>query len=223
MAGCVQIRLTGPMELIDAVRTIVPAKECRIVTVRTGDHVRVVDLEGGQVGDVFAFAAEDPLEFHSASHTRTQVSKLFPDVGEPFLTARRRPILSLVADTSPGHHDMLIAACDPERYVALGAGPHASCAGSLRAAMHEQGFPLPVVPQPINVFMNIPVDDRGGLEWLPARSVAGDAITFEALMDCHLAVSACPQDLNAINGEHPTPLAIDIRTASHITQSTETT
>lgn len=211
------------MELLNVARTVVPARECRIVTARAGDHVRVVDLEGGQVGDVFAFAAKDPLEFHSASHTRAQVSKLFPAVGEPFLTDRRRPILALVDDTSPGHHDMLIAACDPERYMTLGVGAHDSCAGSLRVAMRERGLPLPVVPQPINVFMNIPVDDLGGLQWLAARSIAGDAITFEALVDCHVAVSACPQDLNAINGEEPTPLAIDIFTASSITQITEKT
>lgn len=205
------------MDLISAERTIVPARECRVVTVRAGDQVRVVDLEGGQVGDVFAFTTADPHEFHSASHTRAHVSRLFPAVGEQFLTNRRRPILALTADTSPGHHDMLIAACDPERYLALGAEAHPSCAGSLQEAMRRHGLPFETVPQPINVFMNIPVDGQDRLSWLAARSGAGDAITFEALLDCHVAVSACPQDLNAINGETPTPLAIDILTPTTTT------
>ncbi len=193
-------------------RTIVPARECRVVTLSVGKRVRVVDLEGGQVGDVFAFAAEDPLEFHSASHTRAHVSRLFPVRGEQFLTNQRRPILSLVDDTSPGHHDMLIAACDPERYAALGAAAHASCANSLRAAMVERGVDINAIPQPINVFMRIPIDHQGRLSWLAASSSAGDAITFEALIDCDVAVSACPQDLNDINGAGPTPLAIDVFT-----------
>jgi uncharacterized protein YcgI (DUF1989 family) len=202
------------MDLTTPERTLVPARECRIVTVRAGQSFRVVDVEGGQVGDVFAFSAEDPHEFHSASHTRTHVSRLFPAIGEQFLTNRRRPIMALTADTSPGLHDMLIAACDPERYLALGVDGHRSCAANLREAMEREGLPLATVPQPINVFMNIPVGRHDRLSWLPARSWPGDAITLEALMDCHIAVSACPQDLNGINGESPTPLAIDILTST---------
>lgn len=192
-------------------RTVVPAGEGRAVTVRAGQRVRVIDVEGGQVGDVFAFAADDPAEYLSASHTRTHTSRLFPHVGEAFVTNRRRPILTLVADTSPGAHDMLIAACDPERYLALGADTeHASCAGNLRTALSQLGLRTDVIPQPVNVFMRIPVDPNGDLRWLAAASRAGDAITFAAAMDCVVVVSACPQDLNAINGDRPTAMEIEI-------------
>src|ERR1700709_1918210 len=107
-------------------RVVVPAGAGRAVLVREGERVRVVDVEGGQVGDVFAFVAQDPGEHLSASHTRTSTGRLFPLVGEQFVTSRRRPILTLAGDTSPGVHDMLIAACDPARYRALGIEQHAS-------------------------------------------------------------------------------------------------
>jgi len=107
---------------------VVPAGAGLAMWVRHGEQLRIVDVEGGQVGDLFAFAAADPGEYLSASHTRTSTSRLFPRVGEQFMTNRRRPILTLVADTSPGVHDMLIAAYDPERYRMLGAPGHASCA-----------------------------------------------------------------------------------------------
>ena len=99
---------------------VVPAGAGLAVWVRHGEHLRIVDVEGGQVGDLFAFAGADPGEYLSASHTRTSTSRLFPLIGEQFMTNRRRPILTLVADTSPGVHDMLIAACDPEHYRMLG-------------------------------------------------------------------------------------------------------
>jgi uncharacterized protein len=67
-----------------------------------------------------------------------------------------------------------------------------------------------VIPQPVNVYMRIPVDSSGDLNWLPAASRAGDAITFAAAMDCVVVVSACPMDLNPINGERPTALEIEI-------------
>lgn len=191
-------------------RTVVPAGAGRAVTVRAGQQVRVVDVEGGQVGDVFAFAADDPTEYLSASHTRTHTSRLFPHVGEAFVTNRRRPILTLVGDTSPGAHDMLIAACDPERYRALGVPGHASCADNLRTALSQLGLHTDVIPQPVNVFMRIPAGPSGELSWLPAASRGGDAIAFAAAMDCVFVVSACPQDLNAINGDRPTAMEIEI-------------
>lgn len=192
-------------------RIEVPAGAGRAVPVRAGQHIRVIDVEGGQVGDLFAFAAADPTEYLSASHTRTATSRLFPAPGQSFVTDRRRPILTLTGETSPGVHDMLIAACDPQRYADLGAPPqHASCAENLRTAMAQHGVRTHLVPQPVNLFMRIPVDAQGGLDWLPAISRPGDAVTFEAVFDCVVAVSACPMDLNAINGHRLGPLAIEV-------------
>lgn len=199
--------LTG---MVTMGRTMVPAGEGRAVRVGAGRRVRVVDVEGGQVGDLFAFAADDPREHLSAAHTRSATSRLFPQVGESFVTDRRRPILTLAGDTSPGSHDMLIAACDPARYEGLGAPGHASCAGNLESALAGMGLSAAVVPQPVNVFMRIPVEASGRLRWLSAESRPGDAITFEAVMDCVVVLSACPQDLAGINGDGPTPMAMDV-------------
>ena len=189
-------------------RTTVPARTGRAVRVQRGDHVRVVDLAGAQVGDLFAYVAtpdDITTEHLSASHTRAAVSRLFPAVGEAFVTDRRRPILTLVEDTSPGVHDLLIAACDDARYAALGVPDHPSCARNLRDALG-----VDVVPQPVNVFMRIPIGAGNTLDWLPAATRPGDSITFRAELDCVVVVSACPQDLTVINGAAPTDLAIDV-------------
>jgi uncharacterized protein YcgI (DUF1989 family) len=192
-------------------RIDVPAREGRGVRVKAGQRLRVVDVEGGQVADTFAFRADDVAEYHSAEHTRAYVSRLFPRVGEPFVTNRRRPILVLEEDASPGVHDMLCAACDPERYTGLGVeGWHASCQENLRGAMAELGFERVEVPQPINLFMNIPVRDDGGLGWEPAPTRAGDSVTLQAVMDCIVVVSACPQDIVPINNGRPSPVAIEL-------------
>jgi uncharacterized protein YcgI (DUF1989 family) len=190
----------------------VPAGTGRAVRVAAGDRVRVVDPAGGQVGDVFAFS---DTEHHSAPHTRAATSRLFPAIGEHFVTQRRRPILTLVEDTSPGQHDMLIAACDPERYAALGAAGHRSCAENLREALADIGHDYAgPTPQPINVFMRIPVEPDGRLRWLSAPTAPGDAITFEVLMDCIVVVSACPQDIVGINAGSLSPLVIEVQPAS---------
>jgi uncharacterized protein YcgI (DUF1989 family) len=189
----------------------VDAREGRAVAVASGGLFRVVDREGGQVADLFAFNGEDVSEHHSAMHTRAAVDRLFPRPGEAFVTNRRRPMFTLERDDTPAVHDMLIAPCDPERYEGLGVdGWHASCQENLELAMRELGHDRICIPQSINLFMNIPVSDGGELGWEPAPTQAGDSITFRAVMDCIVVVSACPQDIVPINECNPTAVAIEL-------------
>jgi hypothetical protein len=150
-------------------------------------------------------------EFHSAEHTRVYVNRLFPKPGEHFVTNRRRPILSFEEDRTPGRHDMLVAACDPTRFEGLGVkGWHASCQENLQKAMAELGEPEIEIPQPINLFTNIPVGSDGSLAWEPALTEAGDYVVMRAEMDCFVVVSACPQDIMAINDRAPSPIALEL-------------
>jgi uncharacterized protein YcgI (DUF1989 family) len=193
---------------------LVPPSEGRAVLVREGQHVRVVDVEGGQVGDLFAVAVADPGEYASAAHTRVAIRKLFPRPGDPVLTNRRRPILSVTADTSPGRHDMLYAACDPARYALLGAeSSHRSCAENLRQALAEHGAVLPAVPQPLNVFMDVRAEQDGTLTSHPASSGPGDYIAFQAHMDCLVVLSSCPMDIVPISAGGLTPLELQVHEA----------
>ena len=202
------------VEVAGARRHVVPPGEGRAVRVPAGAHVQVIDLDGGQVGDVFAFVAEpgrrELTEYLSAAHTRASTSRLFPRVGESFVTSRRRDILRLTGDTV-GVHDMLIAACDPPRYAQLGADNHRSCAENLTEALCELDLTYSgATPQPVNVFMRIQVSIEGDLQWWEAPSGPGDSVTFQAMQECVVAVSACPQDIVGINRSGLSALAIDL-------------
>ena len=105
---------------------------------------------------------------------------------------------------------MLIPACDPERYRLLGAQEHRSCAANVYEAIAELDLTVDAVPQPVNLFMNIPVGADGGLSWLPAPSRRGDAVTFVSHLDTVVVLSACPQDLVGINAGAPTDLLLDV-------------
>ncbi len=189
----------------------VPAGEGRALLLGEGQCFRVVDVAGGQVGDLFAFTAADPGEFASASHTRVAIGKLFPRQGDPVLTNCRRPILSVLEDTSPGWHDMLYAACDPARYASLGAPvSHRSCAGNLAEALAGRGLEASTVPQPINVFMDVRARPDGTLASLPASSRPGDYLAFRAAQECVVVLSSCPMDIVPISSGGITPLELQI-------------
>lgn len=59
------------------------------------------------------------------------------------------------------------------------------------------------MPQPFNLWMNIPVKADYSIEWLPPVSKAGDYVEIEAVMDCVVVMSACPQDIVPINDLNP--------------------
>jgi uncharacterized protein YcgI (DUF1989 family) len=129
---------------------------------------------------------------------------VIPQAGDPLVTNHRRPIAELVADTSPGVHDTMIAACDLYRYKNLGVeGYHDNCADNMRLALKAIGLRAREVPQPFNLWMNIPIKSDYSIDWLPPVSKAGDHVDIKAIMDCVVVMSACPQDIIPINALNP--------------------
>ncbi|MSP82126.1 MAG: urea carboxylase-associated family protein [Alphaproteobacteria bacterium] len=179
---------------------IIPPREGRAVRLARGGHVRVVNSEGAQVVDTWAFHPSDPTEFLSMEHSRVATYKILFEVGDCLVTNRRAPILTIVADRSPGIHDTLYAACD-----ALSYPPgHPNCADNLRAALRDFGLTPAVVPCPWNLFEHAAIVGGRYLRDEPSAARAGDYVELRAEMDCILVCSACPSTGYGISGDGPT-------------------
>ncbi len=184
----------------------VPARQGRAVRLAAGQHLQIINTHGSQVVDTWAFNAHDGGEFMSMEHFRAATGRILPRVGDGLMSNHRRPILTLVEDTSPGIHDTLIAACDVYRYRQLGCEEgHANCTDNLHAALTALGLKSAETPCPLNLWMNIPVDQDGVVSWLPPVSRPGDHVLLRAEMDCVVVMSACPQDKIPINGTNMQP------------------
>ncbi len=186
MTGLVSARVTGG----DGKGFLVPM----------GAEVTLAQIEGGQCGDLFAFDAARPNEFLSVGHTWVACQRLFPIIGQAFVTNRRTPILTLLEDTTNGRHDMMLAACDTTRYELLGHLGHRSCVDNLVGALAELDVAFSAVPQPVNLFTNVVIGADGTLESRPSEAGAGQGIRLRCERDVALVISACPQDLTPING-----------------------
>ncbi len=184
----------------------ISARQGKAAFLDRGQHIKVINTHGQQVIDTWAFNRTDLTECMSMEHVRTALGCLMVGVGDTLVSTKRRPILRLIEDTSPGVHDTLLAACDRYRYELLGCtDDHDNCTDNLAAALAELGLKAPKTPSPWNLFMNIPVQADGRLSFEPPVCKPGDYVLLRAEMDCVIAFSACPQDMVPINGVTCTP------------------
>lgn len=194
-------------------RIEIAAGDGRAVRLARGASLRIVTPEGPQVADTWAFAADDVGEALSCEHTRSALERLIPRVGDALWSSRFRPMLTVVEDRSPGVHDLLVSACSAERYAAMGAPGHRSCADNLGEALAGEGLALPGrQPSPFNVFERVMIGQDGRLAIQPPLAEAGDSLTLRAEMDLVVVVSACPMDLSLTNGadRRPKPIHLEV-------------
>ena len=193
--------------------TTVPAGTGRAVKVAAGGRAHVVNTLGWQVADFWALALPGAATYLSTSHTRLAIGRISPRPGDVLVDNRRQPMLEILADTSPGGHDTLIPCCDPQRYADLGYdGEHRNCTANFLAAVAAHGLPEVPVPDPVNLFMSVPVAADGSLRLMPSAAGPGSEVVLAALRDVLLVVSACPQDLVPISGADAPPRQVDLYT-----------
>lgn len=185
---------------------IIPARKSAAVRLTAGQRVRLVNTHGTQVVDCWAFTMPDTREFMSMEHSRVELERSSPRVGDSLFTNHRRPILTMADDSSPGIHDTTLAACDVYRYQRLGyEGRHDNCTDNLRGAMRDSGLILPSVPCPLNFWENARIHADGSQRIEPPVSKPGDYVILRADLDLVIVFSACPQDMAPTNGVHATP------------------
>lgn len=184
-------------------RQLIPARGYAAAFMQRGQHLKVINTHGQQVIDFWAFNRHDLHEYMSMAHTHAALLKVIPAVGDTLVTTRRKPIMTIAEDTTPGIHDTLMPSCDRYRYQQLGCTEyHVNCKDNLQMALDDLDLERPTHPAPFNLFMNIPVDgaDNNSISWEPSPAGPGEYIVLRAEMDCVVAFSSCPQDIVPING-----------------------
>ena len=179
-------------------------------TAPAGSVLRITDLEGTQVGDLVLFRADDPRDRFSAGNTRKMAGSIYVTSGATLWSTRYERLAELGEDTV-GRHDLLASACTQYDYpIRFGVTGHRSCLANLTEALASHGIEEAGIPDPMNVFMSMDVGPKGELTILESTSKPGDHLDVRMLEDCIVALSACPQDLNATNGGKSTDLGVEI-------------
>ena len=185
----------------------IPAMTGGGAEVRSGQRVKVIAVEGQQIGDLFAFVLDSPEEHLAPGYTRSKLQSIYPVLGQPFYSNKREPLLLLEEDTV-GVHDLLAPACDRYSQKERGDENHPSCRGNLVATLERLDFTTEYLPDPHNLFQSTPVVDLDGRQerrLSPAKP--GDYVTLQAMKDLLVIVTACPMMLS---GGEPKPLMIEV-------------
>lgn len=187
----------------------VPPREAASIEVPAGHFLRIVSVEGPQVGDLNLFNSADLSERFYSGKTRalhgTHVStgdRLWSSF--PYL----RPMATVVTDTLDWYgidrfggsvHDVIGTRCDPYTGRLLtGTDYHHCCHSNLtRALADARHLPIaeaePHVHDVLNVFMCTGFTRDTGQYFMKASPVRpGDYLEFFAEIDLLAVMSACP-------------------------------
>jgi len=197
---------------------LIPATEGTAFVVRRGETIRVIDLEGHQIGDFICFNLHQPREKLSTGETVNFNSlagsgSIHLTVGSKFYSNLQQPMFEIVEDLAEGVHDLLFAPCSSALYAAcMGDPAHRNCRDNLTKAVEPYGLGYLDIPDPINLFQSTRPKADGTIDYQPAATEAGEYIALKALMDCLVAISACPFDVETdgkrVNGPRCTPLQV---------------
>jgi len=202
---------------------VIPPKLGFGLIVASGQHLRIVDLEGKQVVDMALFSAANPREKLSTSYSRTRYA---PRPGSPYVPRDKltegdvllstvcKPMMTIVKETPEpkGVHDVHNRMCNRTYYEMYNLGSRDGCHENISKAVAPFGLLPEDIPDTMDLFMNYHHDCARG-QWVIGEPVSkpGDYVEFRAEMDCIVGLSNCPNE--ACCGGRCTPVRVEVYAA----------
>jgi uncharacterized protein len=190
---------------------LIPGGSARAFKLKSGEFLKVTDLEGKQVADFIAISLDKKDEYLSTAHTRTMNGRLTVTKGDKLYSNYRQTLLEMVEDTV-GVHDTMYPCCDPQRYnLDFNVEDHRNCRDNFASALDGYGIEYGFIPDPLNLFQNSPIHSDGTFaDSIEPESKPGDYVVFKAMTDLIIGISACPQDMTPLCGYNITDIRAEI-------------
>ncbi|MEO0540899.1 MAG: DUF1989 domain-containing protein [Cyanobacteria bacterium P01_A01_bin.105] len=179
-----------------------------------GQYLQIIDVKGTQCSDFLAFSAPDYGQTIDSTVTRTLNGSANPQAGlhGKYFSQTLQPLVEVIQDTC-GRHDSFLLACTARYYEDAGYPGHPSCSENFNRVLAEYGLaPRPGWPA-VNFFFNTDVDCQGRIVAAESWSRPGDYVLLLAHQDLLCASSACPDEIDPVNGWQPTPIHVRVYAA----------
>ena len=195
---------------------IIPAGTAKAYELFAGETVQIIDIEGQQCSDFMAMnshALDKGLErYIDSTATRSMIRGAYPIPGlfDKFFDQDLRPLLKLKIDTV-GRHDTFALACTARGYEERGFFGHLNCSDNISKVYQPYGIEQRRAWPAINFFFNSWIDHHNNqIQSDEAWSRPGDYVALEAISDLVAVSTACPDDVDPINGWNPTDIHVRI-------------
>ncbi len=194
----------------------IPRATAKAYRLNKGEYVQVIDVAGQQCSDFMAFrtggldAGEEQMI--DSTVTRSMVGGAYPGPGlfDKFFDQNMRPLLNVVQDTV-GRHDTFALACTARGYEERGFPGHVNCSDNISNAMDPYGVKARPAWPAINFFFNSWIDHADNrIQTEESWSRPGDYVAMQAMDDLVCVSTACPDDVDPINGWNPTDVHVRI-------------
>ena len=203
-----------PDPLRDTLQEIrVKAATARAFTVKAGEYIQIIDVDGRQMTDFQCFSVrkldkgiENALD---ATVTRTLTGRALPVPGLPSKAFGFdfEPLVEVVQDTV-GRHDAFATACNARYYDDIGYPGHVNCTENFNRALDPYGIARRRGWEALNFFYNTRMDAADQIVSDEAWSRPGDYVLLRALTDLVCVSSSCPDDVDPGNGWNPTDIHV---------------
>lgn len=183
---------------------------------KKGEYFQIIDIEGQQCSDFMAFRSDgldrgEELMIDSTV-SRSMARRAFPGPGlfDKFFDQEVRPLMNVVQDTC-GRHDTFGLACTARVYEERGFPGHVNCSDNISNALDPYGVKKRSAWPAINFFWNTWIDHHSH-DYLSeeSHSRAGDYVAMRAMEDLVCVSTACPDDIDPVNGWNPTDIHVRI-------------
>jgi len=188
----------------------------RAYDVAEGEILQIIDLEGQQCSDFTAFDAEALAKgkerMIDSTATRSLVRQSYPGPGlfDKFYDCDMRPMLQVIQDTC-GQHDTFGLACTARAYEERGFPGHLNCSDNISNALDAFGVQRRTAWPAINFFWRTWIDPSSNhLMTEESHSRPGDYVAMRAIEPLVCVSTACPDDIDPINGWNPTDVHVRI-------------
>ena len=199
---------------------LIKARTAYTYTVKAGEYIQIMDVEGRECSDFQCFDAEKlgkGLERNlDATNTRYVIGAAYPKPGlySKFYDQDLSALLEVIQDTC-GRHDSFGNACTAKFYDDAGYPGHINCSENFNQALQPHGIEPRTGWMAMNLFYNTMVDDNNQMYFDEPWSRPGDYVLMKALKDLVCVTSACPCDIDAANGWNPTDIQLRIYPATN--------
>ncbi len=185
--------------------------QASVFDVKKDQFLQISDMLGKQVAVMTAFNLNDHAEYLSTAHTRSINHSMMLMEGHGLYSNRRNKMFTIIEDRC-GRHDILLPACDNRAYLDdYGIENHRNVMDTFETELKRHDISRDQIPiDTVNWFMNVGLKARGALEIREPLSQRNDDVLLKAHMDVLVAITASPNDQNAMNGFKPGDILIRV-------------